>query len=91
MDYVRPLGEVLAEKERQRQLTSLPQNPWPLKPSTEGTAIMREPATIRLLPDGRRLHLNDGPIDLIVGADGSAAKHFGCVRSCGATFCFHLG
>jgi len=32
VDYVRPLAEVLAEKERQRQLPSLPQNPWPLKP-----------------------------------------------------------
>jgi 6-hydroxynicotinate reductase len=32
MDYVRPLEEVLREKERQRQLTSLPENPWPLKP-----------------------------------------------------------
>lgn len=28
-------------------------------------------AQIRLLPDGRRLHLNDGPIDLIVEAFGS--------------------
>ena len=37
VDYVRPLGEVLAEKERQRQLTSLPQNPWPLKPFREDT------------------------------------------------------
>lgn len=25
----------------------------------------------RLLPDGRRLHLQDGPIDLVIGADGS--------------------
>jgi hypothetical protein len=33
MDYVRPLDEVLREKERRRQLTSLPENPWPLKPS----------------------------------------------------------
>jgi uncharacterized protein len=32
---------------------------------------MRDPATIRLLPDGRRLHLNDGPIDLIICADGA--------------------
>ena len=32
---------------------------------------MREPALIRMLADGRRLHLHDGPIDLIVGADGS--------------------
>jgi ApbE superfamily uncharacterized protein (UPF0280 family) len=32
---------------------------------------MREPALIRMLPDGRRLHLHDGPIDLIIGADGA--------------------
>jgi ApbE superfamily uncharacterized protein (UPF0280 family) len=32
---------------------------------------LRDPATIRLLPDGRRLHLNDGPIDLIICADGA--------------------
>jgi uncharacterized protein len=32
---------------------------------------MREPATIRLLPDGRRLHLHDGPIDLVLEASGS--------------------
>jgi len=31
---------------------------------------MREPALIRMLPDGRRLHLHDGPIDLIVKANG---------------------
>jgi hypothetical protein len=35
MDYVRPLDEVLREKQRQRQLTSLPQNPWPLEPPPE--------------------------------------------------------
>ncbi len=32
---------------------------------------MRDPATIRLLRDGHRLHLSDGPIDLIVAADGT--------------------
>ena len=32
---------------------------------------MREPALIRMLPDGRRMHLHDGPIDLIVEAHGS--------------------
>lgn len=32
---------------------------------------MREPALIRMLPDGRRMHLHDGPIDLIVEANGS--------------------
>jgi len=35
MDYVRPLDDVMREKQRQRQLTSLPENPWPLKPPTE--------------------------------------------------------
>lgn len=32
---------------------------------------MNERAQIRFLPDGRRLHLQDGPIDLILGAFGS--------------------
>jgi hypothetical protein len=35
MDFVRTLEEILREKQRQRQLTSLPENPWPLKPSSE--------------------------------------------------------
>jgi len=35
MAYVRPLDDVMREKQRQRQLTSLPENPWPLKPPTE--------------------------------------------------------
>ena len=33
---------------------------------------MRERAQITLLPDGRRLHLHDGPIDLIIEAFGAA-------------------
>jgi len=33
---------------------------------------MRLPPQIRMLPDGRRLHLQDGPIDLIVEAFGPA-------------------
>ncbi|HTP89753.1 MAG TPA: UPF0280 family protein [Bryobacteraceae bacterium] len=32
----------------------------------------RAPAQIALLPDGRRLHLHDGPIDLIIEAWGTA-------------------
>jgi ApbE superfamily uncharacterized protein (UPF0280 family) len=31
---------------------------------------MKDRAKIQLLPDGRRLHLNDGPIDLILEANG---------------------
>ena len=32
--------------------------------------------TARVLPDGRRLHLQDGPIDLIIGADGDTRAAF---------------
>ena len=32
-----------------------------------------DPATARFLPDGKRLHLHHGPIDLIVSAEGSVA------------------
>jgi len=32
MEFVRTLDEVTREKQRQRQLASLPENPWPLKP-----------------------------------------------------------
>jgi ApbE superfamily uncharacterized protein (UPF0280 family) len=35
-------------------------------------AIMRAPQ-IALLPDGRRLHLQDGPIDLVIEAFGADA------------------
>jgi uncharacterized protein len=35
---------------------------------------VRDPAQIRLLPDGRRLHLHDGPIDLIVEAFGAVGE-----------------
>ena len=31
---------------------------------------MRDSPIVRLMPDGRRLHLHDGPIDLIVEAYG---------------------
>jgi uncharacterized protein len=50
---------------------------------------MREPPVVRMLPDGRRLHLHDGPIDLIVEAFGppheirsayeAAARRFGSI------------
>jgi ApbE superfamily uncharacterized protein (UPF0280 family) len=36
----------------------------------EGIAAMRDPAIVRMLPDGRRMHLHDGPIDLIVEPNG---------------------
>jgi ApbE superfamily uncharacterized protein (UPF0280 family) len=35
---------------------------------------MRESAQIKVLPDGRRMHLHDGPIDLIIEAFGAASE-----------------
>jgi 6-hydroxynicotinate reductase len=35
MDYVRPLGDVLLERQRRRQLLSLQEKPWPLKSPAE--------------------------------------------------------
>jgi len=35
---------------------------------------MRERAQVELLPDGRRLHLHDGPIDLVLEAFGPACE-----------------
>ena len=49
---------------------------------------MRDPALVRFLPDGRRLHLHDGPIDLIIEAFGAdeevrAAYHAAARRFAG--------
>ena len=35
---------------------------------------MKRLPQIALLPDGKRLHLQDGPIDLIIEAKGSEAE-----------------
>ena len=45
---------------------------------------MREPPLIRLLPDGRRIHLHDGPIDLIVEAWGGPAAERAAHRAAAA-------
>lgn len=47
---------------------------------------MREPALIRMLPDGRRLHLHDGPIDLILQADGDPFSVDRAYRAAAARF-----
>lgn len=39
----------------------------------------------RLLPDGKRLHLQHGPIDLVIGADGDRAVAFAAARARFAT------
>jgi uncharacterized protein len=43
-------------------------------------------AQIRLLPDGRRLHMHDGPIDLIVEAFGASREIEAAYRAAGARF-----
>jgi ApbE superfamily uncharacterized protein (UPF0280 family) len=39
-----------------------------------GIAVMRQRAQIRLLPDGRRLFLHDGPIDVVLEAFGAPGE-----------------
>jgi ApbE superfamily uncharacterized protein (UPF0280 family) len=47
---------------------------------------MKQRAQIRLLPDGRRLHLHDGPIDLIVKAFGAQREVEHAYRAASARF-----
>ncbi len=47
---------------------------------------MNARAQIRLLPDGRRLHLTDGPIDLIIEAFGSSASRLAAYRAASTRF-----
>jgi ApbE superfamily uncharacterized protein (UPF0280 family) len=48
--------------------------------------VMNQRAQIRMLADGRRLHLHDGPIDLIVEAFGAAREVGAAYRAAGARF-----
>ena len=47
---------------------------------------MNQRAQIRMLPDGRRLHLNDGPMDLIVEAFGAMREVEAAYRAASARF-----
>lgn len=47
---------------------------------------MRVPPQIRILPDGRRLHLQHGPIDLIVEATGDPASRLAAYNAAGRRF-----
>ncbi|MFZ3214781.1 MAG: UPF0280 family protein [Candidatus Acidiferrales bacterium] len=47
---------------------------------------MRQPPTIQFLPDGRRLHMSDGPIDLIVQAFGDSVEIQEAYRAAAARF-----
>jgi ApbE superfamily uncharacterized protein (UPF0280 family) len=47
---------------------------------------MRRAPQVRLLPDGRRLHLQDGPIDLVIEAFGRAANVGTAYRSAAQRF-----
>jgi uncharacterized protein len=52
---------------------------------------MRQPPQIRILPDGKRLHLNDGPIDLIIEAFGSPSQISEAYRAAAGRFVTILG
>lgn len=47
---------------------------------------MRVPPQIRILPDGRRLHLQHGPIDLVVEATGNPATRLAAYDAAGLRF-----
>jgi uncharacterized protein len=47
---------------------------------------MNERAQIRMLPDGRRLHMQDGPIDVIVEAFGEAGEIGSAYRAAATRF-----
>jgi len=51
---------------------------------------MKPRAQMRMLPDGRRLHLHDGPIDLVVEAFGSACEIRSAYDAACARFVFLL-
>lgn len=51
---------------------------------------MKPRAQMRMLPDGRRLHLHDGPIDLVVEAFGSACEVQSAYDAACARFVFIL-
>ena len=63
MDYVKPLSEVQGWRRCPSAALAEPDS---------GAAGMTRLPQIALLSDGRRLHLQDGPIDLIVEARGRA-------------------
>ena len=65
MDHVRPLAS-LKDNAEIRQMT-----PQQLQPKSQRMTRLPQ---IGFLADGRRLHLQDGPIDLIVEAWGSEAN-----------------
>ena len=87
MDHVRSLDSIMDEKGRRRVSAQS------RKPLAAGIGkivafrlevrSMNTRAQIRLLEDGRRLHLHDGPIDLIVEAFGEADEIERCVSCSG--------
>src|ERR1700730_3882110 len=48
--------------------------------------MMREPFIIRMLPDARRVHLHDGPIDLIIEVNGAPQAIFAAYEAAARRF-----
>ena len=52
---------------------------------------MNNRAQIRMLPDGRRLHMHDGPIDVIVEAFGARREIESAYRAAARPVCRDAG
>ena len=81
MDHVRPLDSIMDEEGRRHVSAVRTIHGRCLDPRQQSDRVgshearpMKARAQIRLLPDGRRLHLHDGPIDLIVEAFGECLR-----------------
>lgn len=54
--------------------------------AAKGPTAMRSACQVRMLPDGRRLHLQHGPIDLVIVADGAGDAVQAAYRAAAARF-----
>ena len=82
VDRIVPLEQALDDAEHRAEPWPRA-NPWPL---SEREALMPGAARMAMLPDGRRLHLQHGPIDIVAEAFGAAAEVEVAYRQAGARF-----
>ena len=74
MDHVRPLTSIVCANRGTPASDRAHGQSLAARVRPKDEEEMKQRAQIRMLPDGRRLHLHDGPIDLIVEAFGHAVK-----------------
>ena len=83
MDHVRSLDSIMDGKGRRRVSAESRKSVAAGAREVDEARRMKPRAQIRLLEDGRRLHLHDGPIDLIIEAFGEPDEINAAYR-CGA-------